>query len=214
MTYQPPQYDPQRHQQRMQAPPSPQWQQQPAPQPTPRQAAPQQPPQPRPRKKRHIAFWTFMAAQFAVIIWMITANVSFLFMIATLIVINGVAIKTWMSSGGDASNARLRGYGVVVDGDTVKRAGYVLGKLATAHAELTQGTSRHTLTRTVTVVGAATKKVRASVIVTTIEGGYHEEKIESAGELRRAQAWVAKFNAMSATAAAALEQPAQRPQAS
>jgi hypothetical protein len=222
MTYQPPEYDPRLHQQRIydgttpQPAPDRSWargQQSPAPGYSQQQYAPR-PPQPapqqttpqnvaKPRKKRHIAFWTFVAFQLAVIIWMITANLPALFIVATVIVINVVAIKAWSSSGGPAANARLRGYGVVVDGDTVKHAGYVLGPLATAQAEVTQGTSRHTLTRTVTVVGAATKKTNASVIVTTLGGGYHEEKIEGAAELRRAQAWVVKFNAMAVQAAAA-----------
>lgn len=115
-----------------------------------------------------------------------------------VIAVVGGFIKWKISQGGKAENARLRGYGIVVDGDTVKSGGRVLGPLAGATALVTDGTSRHTLTRVVTVVGAATKKTKAAVLVTTANGGINQQNIEGAGELRRAQAWVVRFNAMAA----------------
>jgi hypothetical protein len=119
----------------------------------------------------------------------------------------GVTFKILSARGGRAANARLRGYGVVIDGSAVKSHGRVLGPLADARAEVTDGTSRHTLTRVVTVVGNATKKTKAAVIITTANGGFHQENIQGASEFRRAQAWVIRFNTM----AAAEQQQAARP---
>jgi hypothetical protein len=119
-------------------------------------------------------------------------------LIIAIVVIGGF-IKWKISQGGKAENARLRGYGIVVDGDLIKRGGITLGPVLGAEAVLTDGTSRHTLTRVVTVVGAATKKTKAAVIVTLPNGRVHQQNIEGAGEIRRAQAWVVRFNAMAAT---------------
>jgi hypothetical protein len=115
------------------------------------------------------------------------------------VVVLGTALKIALSRGGKAANPRLRGYGVVIDGNVVKSHGTTLGPLAGARAEVTDGTSRHTLTRVVTVVGAATKRTRAAVIITTADGGFHQQNIQGASELRRAQAWVIRFNTLSAT---------------
>jgi len=114
------------------------------------------------------------------------------------VVVLGIAVKVALSRGGEAANPRLRGYGVVIDGNLVKSHGTTLGPLAGARAEATGGTSRHTLTRVVTVVGAATKRTRAAVIVTTANGGFHQKNIQGASELRRAQAWVIRFNTIAA----------------
>lgn len=118
------------------------------------------------------------------------------FIIFITVVVLGAAVKVTLSRGGKAVNARLRGYGVVIDGNLVKSHGTTLGPLAGARAEVTDGTSRHTLTRVVTVVGAATKKTKAAVIITTANGGFRQENIQGAAELRRAQAWVIRFNGM------------------
>jgi len=107
-------------------------------------------------------------------------------------------VKVASSRGGRAADARLRGYGVVIDGSTVKSHGRTLGPLAGAQAQVTDGTSRHTLTRAVTVVGVATKRTKAAVIVTTATGGFHQQDISGATELRRAQAWAIRFNAVAA----------------
>lgn len=123
------------------------------------------------------------------------------------VVIIAAFIKFKISQGGKAENARLRGYGIVVDGGTVKTVGGVLGPLAGATAIVTDGTSRHTLTRVVTVVGAATKKTKAAVLVTTANGRINQQNIEGAGELRRAQAWVVRFNALAAAEGQQLPQP-------
>ncbi len=72
----------------------------------------------------------------------------------------------------------------------------ILGSLAGAVAEVTDGTSRHTLTRVVTVVGALSKKTAASAFVVTKDGELRQRKLQSAGELRHAQAEAIKFNAL------------------
>lgn len=117
--------------------------------------------------------------------------------VITLVVL-GTAVKIALSRGGKAANPRLRGYGVVIDGNLVKSHGTTLGPLAGARAEVTDGTSRHTLTRVVTVVGAATKRTKAAVIVTTANGGFRQQNIQGASELRRAQAWAIRFNTIAA----------------
>lgn len=129
--------------------------------------------------------------------------------IVVIIAIVAIGIARAVSQqGGKAVNARLRGYGVVVDGDQVKRGGTVLGPLAGSHAELTDGTSRHTLTRVVTVAGALTKKTKGHVTIVTGSGQLHQQKITGAGEVRRAQAWAARFNALAGQATAAGPAPA------
>jgi hypothetical protein len=57
-----------------------------------------------------------------------------------------------------------------------------LHPLAGSEPILTEGTSRYTLTRTVTIVGAATMKTRAAVIITLANGRVHQQNIGSAGE--------------------------------
>jgi len=118
------------------------------------------------------------------------------FVIIIALIVLGSAVKVTMSRGGKAVDARLRGYGIVIDGNLVKSHSTVLGPLAGARAEVTDGTSRHTLPRVVTVVGAATKRTKAAVIVTTANGGFHQQNIEGAAELRRAQTWAIRFNTM------------------
>lgn len=118
--------------------------------------------------------------------------------IALLVVV--VSAKVHAARGGAAASARLRGYGIVVDGDEVKSHGKVLGPLAGARAEITDGTSRHTITRVVTVVGALTKKTKAFVIVSTANGGFNQYAVDGAAAVRAAQAWVVRFNTLAATA--------------
>jgi hypothetical protein len=130
------------------------------------------------------------------------------FILFVVIVVLIAIGKVASASGGKAVNARLRGYGIVVDGDQVKHAGRILGPLAGAHAEITDGTSRHTLTRVVTVAGALTKKTEAYVTVVTGNDGLQQTKVQGAAEVRRAQAWVAKFNALASVPA---PQPAAGP---
>jgi hypothetical protein len=120
-----------------------------------------------------------------------------LFLAIALVVIV-LAIKAKVAGGGSASNARLRGYGIVVDGNQIKSGGRIVGQLAGARAELTDGTSRHTLTRVVTVAGALTKKTSAAVIITCANGHFQQSKVTGAAEVRRAQQWVIRFNTMAA----------------
>ncbi len=133
----------------------------------------------------------------------------YLFLFIAVVVI-GTVIKVKADSGGTASNARIRGYKVVVDGDQVKSGGRVIGPLAGARAEITDPTSRHTITRIVTVAGAMTKKTKAVVVVTCANGAYRQSVVDGAASVRRAQAWVIRFNAIAAARPAPAE-PAPAP---
>jgi hypothetical protein len=118
---------------------------------------------------------------------------------ATLFIIGVIVVAALIAvyrSGGKAENPRLRGYGIVVDGDFVKSHGKQLGPLSGAHAEIAGFTQRHTLARTVTVVGAFTKKTDATLVITMTNGNIHTFKIKDASAFRQAAQWTAKFNAL------------------
>ena len=92
--------------------------------------------------------------------------------------------------------------GVVVANDTIyrlsglgKRTG-ILGPLAGAAAEVTDGTSRHALPRVVTVVGALSKKTSAAAFVVTADGELARHKLDGAIPVRQAQAQTVRFNAL------------------
>lgn len=108
-----------------------------------------------------------------------------IFVIAVAVV--AVYVKFVWPQGGKAANPRLRGYGVVIDGNVVKSHGKTLGPLAGARAEVTGGTRsrRHT---------------RAAVIITTATGSFHQQNIQGPAVLRAAQAWAVHFNTIAATA--------------
>jgi hypothetical protein len=112
-----------------------------------------------------------------------------------VVVAGAIAIAIWRN-GGKAGNARLRGYGVVVDGGQVKSHGRVLGAFAGSHAEVTDPTSRHTLVRVATVAGAFTKKTDAYLTIAFISGTVHQMRLHGAAEIRQASAWVARYNAL------------------
>jgi hypothetical protein len=101
-----------------------------------------------------------------------------------------------------SSRAQFIYLGVAVADDTIYKLGPfgnktgVLGPLAGATAEVTDGTSRHTLTRLVTVVGALSKKTDAMAFVMTRDGELHQHKLEGAGQVRQAQGQAIKFNAL------------------
>jgi hypothetical protein len=97
---------------------------------------------------------------------------------------------------------------VVVDGNEVKASGRILGPLAGAHAEVTDPTSRHTLTRVVTVAGEFTKKTKATMMIVYPDGTCWQRTLDGAAAVRQAQAWVIQFNAL----AAAPPLPPRRPQ--
>jgi hypothetical protein len=107
--------------------------------------------------------------------------------------------------------------GVVVDGGMVYLAlafggkGTVLGPLAGAEAGVTDGTSRHTLTRVLMVAGAFTKKHDAVAYVVAGNGATHQVKLSTAGQIRRAQADAVKFNALARAAVHEAQQAAARP---
>ncbi len=92
--------------------------------------------------------------------------------------------------------------GVVVADDTIYRLNSlgkrtsVLGPLAGAAAEVADGTSRHTLHRVLTVVGALSKKTSAAAFVVTADGELARRKLDGTIPVRRAQAQTIKFNAL------------------
>ena len=113
-----------------------------------------------------------------------------------IVFVIGVAAIIAYQRGGKATNARLRGYGVVVDGSVVKSHGRVLGDLAGSRAAIGDMTSRHTLTRVVTVAGAFTKKTDAYLTIAFANGNTHQQHIKGSTQVRQASAWVARYNAM------------------
>jgi hypothetical protein len=101
--------------------------------------------------------------------------------------------------------------GVVVSNNTIyrlsglgKRTG-ILGPLAGAAAEVTDGTSRHALPRVLTVVGALSKKTSAAAFVVTADGELARHKLDGAIPVRHAQAQTVRFNAL--VRRSALSQP-------
>lgn len=100
--------------------------------------------------------------------------------IAAIIV--GAVVKVWADcGGGKGKGAQLKGYGYAVKDGQVYRYGTAVGSFAGSQATVTDGTSRHTLTRVVTVAGAFTKKSNASLLVAFPSGTVHEKKLNSAG---------------------------------
>jgi hypothetical protein len=92
--------------------------------------------------------------------------------------------------------------GVVVANDTIyrlsglgKRTG-ILGPLAGATAEVTDGTSRHALPRVLTAVGALSNKTSAAAFVVTADGELARHKLDGAIPVRHAQAQTISFNAL------------------
>ena len=93
--------------------------------------------------------------------------------------------------------------GVVVADDTIYRlsglgrqAG-ILGPLAGAAAEVTDGTSRRTLPRVIAVVGGAlSKKTSAAAFVVTADGELARHRLDGVIPVRQAQAQSIKFNAL------------------
>jgi hypothetical protein len=92
--------------------------------------------------------------------------------------------------------------GVVVANDTIyrlsglgRRTG-VLGPLAGATAEVTDGTSRRSLPRVLTVVRALSKKTGAAAFVVTADGEMARHKLDGTIPVRQAQAQTIRFNAL------------------
>jgi hypothetical protein len=92
--------------------------------------------------------------------------------------------------------------GVVVANDTIyrlsglgRRTG-ILGPLAGATAEVADGTSRRTLPRVLSVVGALSNKTSAAAFVVTADGELARHKLDGAIPVRQAQAQTIKFNAL------------------
>jgi hypothetical protein len=92
--------------------------------------------------------------------------------------------------------------GVVVANDTIYRLGGlgrrtgILGPLAGATAEVTDGTGRRALPHVLTVVGALSKNTSAAAFVVTADGKLARHKLDGAIPVREAQAQTIKFNAL------------------
>ena len=92
--------------------------------------------------------------------------------------------------------------GVVVANDTIYRLSCLgrrtsmLGPLAGATAEVTDGTSRDALPGVLNVVGALSKKTRAAAFVVTADGELSRHKLDGAVPVRQAQAQTIRFNAL------------------
>lgn len=91
---------------------------------------------------------------------------------------------------------------VVADGMIYRLSGLgrqagILGSLAGATAEVTDGTSRRTLSRVIAVVGSALgKKTSAAAFVVTADGELARHKLDGVIPVRQAQAQSIKFNAL------------------
>jgi hypothetical protein len=106
----------------------------------------------------------------------------------------------WRSSAAKTTFVYL---GVVVADDTIYRLSSlgrrarILGPLAGATAEVTDGTSRRTLPRVIDVVGSAlSKKTSAAAFVVTADGELARHKLDGVIPVRQAQAQTIKFNAL------------------
>jgi hypothetical protein len=92
--------------------------------------------------------------------------------------------------------------GVVVAANTIYRLSglgkrtAMLGPLTGATAGVTGGTSRRTLPRALTAVGALSKKPSAAAFVVTAGGELARHKLDGAIPVRRAQAQTIQFNAL------------------
>ncbi len=92
--------------------------------------------------------------------------------------------------------------GVVVANDTIYRLSCLgrrtgmLGPLAGATAEVTDGTSRDAIPGVLSVVGALSKKTSAAAFVVTADGELSRHKLDGAIPVRQAQAQTIKFNAL------------------
>ena len=113
-----------------------------------------------------------------------------------IVLVLGVIAVIAYQRGGKAGEARLRGYGVAVDGSVVKSHGRVLGDLAGSRAGIGDMTSRYTATRVITVVGAFTKKTDAYLTIAFANGNVHQVHVKGAAQFRQASGWVARYNAM------------------
>ena len=92
--------------------------------------------------------------------------------------------------------------GVVVANDTIYRLSglgkrtAILGPLAGATAEVTDGTNRRALPRVLTVVGALSNKTSAAAFIVTADGELARHKLDGAIPVRQAQAQTIRFNAL------------------
>ena len=92
--------------------------------------------------------------------------------------------------------------GVVVANDTIYRLSglgrrtAMLGPLAGATAEVTDGTSRRALPTVLTVVGALSRKTSAAAFVVTANGELARHKLDGAIPVGQAQAQTIRFNAL------------------
>jgi hypothetical protein len=107
----------------------------------------------------------------------------------------------------ESKDAELAGFGFSVRKSQVFWHNQPLGALAGSEASVTDGTSRHTLTRVVTVVGALTKKTNASLLVAFPNGTVREVDLKGAALVRQAQSFAVRYNALASAAGRQRETP-------
>ena len=115
---------------------------------------------------------------------------------------DGPAAGMPMRCHGDTAKSTFVYLGVVVADETIyrlsalgRRTG-VLGPLAGATAEVTDGTSRRDLPRVLNVVGALSKRTGAAAFVVTADGELARHRLDGAVPVRQALAQIIEFNAL------------------
>jgi hypothetical protein len=102
----------------------------------------------------------------------------------------------------DAAKSTFVYLGVVVADETIYRLSAlgrrtsVLGPLAGATAEVTDGTGRRDLPRVLHVVGALSKRTGAAAFVVTADGELARHRLDGVVPVRQAQAQIIEFNAL------------------
>jgi hypothetical protein len=103
---------------------------------------------------------------------------------------------------GDTAKSTFVYLGVVVADETIYRLSAlgrrtsVLGPLAGATAEVTDGTGRRDLPRVLHVVGALSKRTGAAAFVVTADGQLARHRLDGAVPVRQALAQIIEFNAL------------------
>lgn len=95
---------------------------------------------------------------------------------------------------------QLNGFGYAVKNGQVYRHGIALGSITGSQAIVTDGSSRHTLTRVANVAGAFTKRTGASLVVAFPGGTVHVTKLDGAARIGAAQSWASRYNALATEA--------------
>jgi hypothetical protein len=120
---------------------------------------------------------------------------TFVIVLVILVAIGMAALKISQQAS-ETKGARLAEFGFSVREDKVYFHNVLIGPLAGSEASVTDGTSRHTLTRVVLVAPALTKRTRASLMVAFQNGEVRQVDLKGAASLRQAQSFAVRYNAM------------------